>query len=204
MTDAAAAAAVKQVKGGRKGATTARRITPEIARANAKIADLERLIAAGVLSVVEAKPALERTHATREAAERAAHAGTSLVDMTKAAEEFRGWVGSLRKALGGADISQAREALRQMGGRITLRLHTERGERRALGADQTLDGKGVAAGTWQDTYYVAHFEQSVNALPLHPVLAAEWFRAAAAAIPSIGSGGTQLIVPTQHRLSLAA
>jgi len=37
---------------------------------------------------------------------------------------------------------------------------------------------------------VAHFEHSASALPLHPVLAAEWFRAAAAAIPSIGSGGT--------------
>ncbi len=69
---------------------------------------------------------------------------------------FRGWAGMLRRALGGADSSQAREALRQMGGRITLRLHTERVERRAL----------------------------------HPVLAAEWFRAAA--IPSSGSGGGSL------------
>ena len=49
-------------------------------------------------------------------------------------------------------------------------------------ADQTLDGNGIAAGTWQDRYYVAHFEQSASALPLHPVLAAEWFRAAAEAI----------------------
>ena len=62
----------------------------------------------------------------------------------------RGWAGALRRALGGADTSQAREALRQMGGRITLRLHTERGERRALRPDQTLDGKGIEAGTWQD------------------------------------------------------
>ena len=76
-----------------------------------------------------------------------------------------------------------------MGGRITLRLHTERGERRALRPDQTLDGKGIEAGTWQDRYYVAHFEQSASALPLHPVPAASWFEAAARAIPSIGSGG---------------
>lgn len=189
VTDAAAAAALKQVKGGRKGATAARRVTPEIAKANTKIADLDRLVAAGVLSSDEAGPALERARATREAGERAANDGNSVVDMTKLAEEFKGWAGMLRRALGGADISQARDALRQMGGRITLRLHTERGERRALRPDQTLDGKGIAAGTWQDRYYVAHFEQSASALPLHPVLAAEWFRATAGAIPSIGSGG---------------
>ena len=69
------------------------------------------------------------------------------------------------------------------------RLHTERGERRALRPDQTLDGNGIAAGTWQERYYVAHFEQPASALPLHPVLAASWFEAAARAIPSIGSGG---------------
>ena len=189
VTDAAAASALKQVKGGRKGATAARRVTPEIAKANAKIADLDRLVTAGVLSSGEAGPALERARATREAAERAANDGNSVVDMTKLAEEFRGWAGMLRRALRGADISQAREALRQMGGRITLRLHTERGERLALRPDQTLDGKGIAAGTWQDRYYVAHFEQSAGDLPLHPVLAAEWFRAAVGAIPSIGSGG---------------
>jgi len=57
-----------------------------------------------------------------------------------------------------------------MGERITLQLHTETGERRALRPDQTLDGKGIAAGTWQDRYYVAHFEQSPSALPLHPAL----------------------------------
>jgi hypothetical protein len=90
--------------------------------------------------------------------------------MTELAEEFRGWAGMLRRALGGADVSQTREALRQMGGRITLRLHTERGERRALRPDQTLDGKGIAAGTWEDKYYFAH---SPGELPLHPVLAAE-------------------------------
>lgn len=189
VTDAAAAAALKQVKGGRRGATAARRVTPEIAKANAKIADLDRLVAAGVLSSAEAGPALERARVTREAAERAANDGNAVVDMTKLAEEFKGWAGMLRRALGGADISQAREALRQMGGRITLRLHTESGERRALRPDQTLDGKGIAAGTWQDRYYVAHFEQSASSLPLHPVLAAEWFRVAAGAIPSIGSGG---------------
>ena len=59
----------------------------------------------------------------------------------------------------------------------------------ALRPDQTLGGKGIAAGPWQDTDYVAYFEQSASALPLHPVLAAQWFRAAAGAIPSIGSGG---------------
>lgn len=189
VTDAAAAAALKQVKGGRKGATAARRVTPEIAKANAKIADLDRLVAAGVLSSGEAGPALERARATREAVECAANDGNSVADMTKLAEEFKGWTGMLRRALGGADISQAREALRQMGGRITLRLHTERGERRALRPDQTVDGKGIAAGTWQDRYYVAHFDQSASALPLHPAFAAEWFRATAGAIPSIGSGG---------------
>lgn len=101
-------------------------------------------------------------------------------------------------------ISQAREALRQMGGRITLRLHMKRGERGALRPDQTLDGKGIEAGTWQDRYYVAHFEQSASALPLHPVLAASWFDAAATAIPSIGSGGPITLSPTVFRLSLAA
>jgi hypothetical protein len=117
--------------------------------------------------------------------------------MTKLAEEFRGWAGVLRRALRGAHISQAREALRQMGGRITLRQHMEHGERLALRPDQTLDGKGIAAGTWQDRYYVAHFEQSAGELPLHPVLAAEWFRAAAGAIPSIGSGGRISHTPTR-------
>jgi len=62
-------------------------------------------------------------------------------------------------------------------------------ERRALRPDQTLDGQGIEAGTWQARYYAARFEQSASALPLHPVLAAEWLRAAAGAIPSIGSGG---------------
>jgi len=185
VTDAAAAAALKQVKGGRKGATAARHVTPEIAKANAKIADLDRLVTAGVLSSGEAGPALERVRATREAAERAANDGNSVVDMTKLAEEFRGWAGALRRALGGADISQAREALRQMGERLALR------------PDQTLDGKGIAAGTWQDRYYVAHFEQSAGELPLHPVLAAEWFRAAVGAIPSIGSGGRISHTPTR-------
>ena len=189
VTDAAAAAALKKVKGGSKGATAARHVTPEIAKANAKIADLDRLVAAGVLSSAEAGPALARARAAREAAERAANDGSSVVDMTKLAEDFRGWAGMLRRALGGADVAQAREALRQMGGRITLRLHTERGERRALRPDQTLDGKGIAAGKWEGKFYVAHFEHSPGELPLHPVLAAEWFRAAAEAIPSIGSGG---------------
>ena len=118
--------------------------------------------------------------------------------MAKAAEEFKGWAGMLRRALGGADIPQAREALRQMGGRITLRLHTERGERRALRPDQTLDGKKIKAGKWEDTYYVAHFEHAPGELPLHPVLAAEWFRAAAE-IPSIGSGGTLYL--SRHQIS---
>ena len=37
---------------------------------------------------------------------------------------------------------------------------------------------------------MAEFAQSAEALPLHPTLAAEWFRVAVeAAIPSIGSGG---------------
>jgi len=85
-----------------------------------------------------------------------------------------------------------------MGGRITLRLHTERGERPALRPDQTLDGKGTAAGTWQETHYVAHFEHSASALPLHPVPAAEWFRAAAGAIPSIGSGGALRLFPQEE------
>jgi hypothetical protein len=111
------------------------------------------------------------------------------------------WTGALRSALGGADGSQAREALRQMGGRITLRVHTEREQRRALRLDQTLDGKGIAAGTWEDRYYVAHFEGSASALPLHPVLAAEWFRAAAAK-PSIGSGGPIRSVGTVRVMSL--
>ena len=86
-----------------------------------------------MLSLAEAGPALERARATREMAERAANDGNSVADMTKRAEEFKGWAGALRRALGGADIWQAREALRQMGGRITLRLHTERGERRHCG-----------------------------------------------------------------------
>jgi site-specific DNA recombinase len=187
VTDAAAAA-LRKVKGGRKGAASARHVTPEIAKANAKIADLDRLVAAGVLSSAEARPALERARAAREVAERGANDGDSIMDLAKVAEDFKGWAGMLRRALGGADIPQAREALRQMGGRITLRLHTERGERRALRPDQTLDGKGIAAGTWEDRYYVAHFEHSASALPLHPVLAAEWFRAAAEANHQLVAG----------------
>jgi hypothetical protein len=139
---AAAAAAVKHVKGGRKRATAARRVTPELARSNAKIADLERLIAAGALSAVEAGPALERARALRDAAERDAKDGNSVVDMTKLAEEFKGWTGALRSALGGADISQAREALRQMGGPINLRVHTERGERAGCGRIRPWTGRG--------------------------------------------------------------
>jgi hypothetical protein len=68
--------------------------------------------------------------------------------------------------------------------------------RRALRPDQTLDGKGISAGTWEDRYYLAHFEHSPGVLPLHPVLAAEWFRAAAEGIPSIGSGGASWISNT--------
>jgi len=200
VTDAAAAAALSKVKASRKGAVAARRVTPEVAKANAKLADLERLVTAGVLSAAEADPALERARAAREAAAREANDGNSVVDMTKLAEEFKGWTGALRQALGGADISQAREALRQMGGRITLRLRTERGERRALRPDETLDGKGIAAGTWQDRYYVAHFEQSASALPLHPVLAAEWFRVAAAAIQCFRAHKLQSIPGTSLTL----
>ena len=52
---------------------------------------------------------------------------------------------------------------------------------------------------------MAEFAQSAEALPLHPTLAAEWFRVAAeAAIPSIGSGGVISDPATTVRLSLAA
>jgi hypothetical protein len=40
---------------------------------------------------------------------------------------------------------------------------------------------------------MAHFEHSPGELPLHPVLAAEWFRAAAEGIPLIGRGGLSCI-----------
>jgi hypothetical protein len=80
-----------------------------------------------------------------------------------------------------------------MGGRITLRLCTAGGERwRALRPDEDMGGfvqdrkggskwrpgKGMAAGTWEERYFVAEFEQSAASLPLHPVLAASWFEAA--------------------------
>jgi hypothetical protein len=43
--------------------------------------------------------------------------------------ERREALGALRKTLGGVDVAQAREALQQMGGPITLRVRTAGGAR---------------------------------------------------------------------------
>jgi hypothetical protein len=48
---------------------------------------------------------------------------------------------------------------------------------------------GIAAGTWEDRYLVAKFTRRVGELPLHPVLTAEWFRAAGLSHQD-GSGGS--------------
>jgi hypothetical protein len=149
------------------------------------------MVAAGVMTAAEAGPAIERARAAREAAELGA-SGSNTVDLQTACDEFKGWVGKLRRALKGADVSQAREAMREIGGAIVLRPHTERGTRRALAPYETLDGKGIAAGSWEDRYLIASFTRQGSELPLHGTLAAEWFRASGAGVSSIGSGGPLL------------
>jgi len=74
--------------------------------------------------------------------------------------------------------------------------------RRALKPHETLDGKGIAAETWEERYLVASFTRTADELPLHGVFAAEWFRSVAA-VSSIGSGGvicTAPYVPKSARL----
>ena len=165
-----------------------RRTSSELVRANARLADLEKFVATGAMSAAEAAPAMERARAARVEAERAAN-GSTVVDIDAAAEEFRGWAGNLRRALGGADVSQAREAMREIGGAIVLRPHEERYTRRALRPDQTLDGKGIEAGEGVDRYLIAKFTRTKDELPLHEALSGEWFRAAGGVVSSIGSGG---------------
>lgn len=185
VVDATVAGVRSQLKAQRRPAV--RRTSSEVAKANARLADLERFVAAGVMTAAEAAPAIERARAAREAAERGAN-GSNTVDLQTACEEFKGWVGNLRRALQGADVSQAREAMRQVGGAIVVKPHTERGVRRALKPHETLDGKGIGAGTWEERYLIASFTRMAEELPLHAVFAAEWFRSVAA-VSSIGSGG---------------
>ena len=56
----------------------------------------------------------------------------------------------------------------------------------ALAQSETLDGKGIEAWTFEESYLVASFARAVDALPLHPVRAGEWFKASRI---SNGSGG---------------
>ncbi|MGC1729242.1 MAG: recombinase zinc beta ribbon domain-containing protein, partial [Steroidobacteraceae bacterium] len=181
----ATVAGVKQRRGRRS--EPVRRVNPELAKARARIADLEKMVATHVMTASEAEGPLSRARAAVEALEREGHLAP-VVDLNAMAEEFRGWAGKLRRALGGADVGLAREALRQIVGQIVLRPHTERGERRALKPHETLDGKGIAAGAWENRYLVARFTRRVGDLPLHPVLTAEWFRAAGLSHQD-GSGG---------------
>ena len=195
----ATVAGVKQRKSRRS--EPVRRANPELAQARARIANLEKLVATGDMTASEAAPTLDRARAACDALECEAHVAP-VVDMNAIAEEFRGWAGKLRRALGGADIGQAREALRQLVGEIKLRPHTERGERRAVGPDQDMGsfvqdskgrtkwdkGKGIGAGTWEDRYLVAEFTRRMSELPLHPLLAASWFEATGMSHQD-GSGG---------------
>ena len=99
------------------------------------------------------------------------------VDLRTACEEFKGWVGKLRRALKGADVSQAREAMRQIGGTIVLKPHTELRAPRTLEPHQTpLDGKGIKAGEVVGRYLVASFTRTPQELPIDAALSGEWFR----------------------------
>lgn len=185
VVDRTVSAVQAQTRAGRRAPV--RRTSPALAKVNARIADLDRMVADGILSLTEAGPALERARAARVTADREANAAP-VIDFAEMAEEFRGLAGRLRRALGGADVSQAREALRQMNGLIVLKPHTERGVARALKPEETLDGRGSPGGAWEDRYLVAHFSNAAEALPLHPFLTAEWLKATGI---SIGSGGPQ-------------
>ena len=63
--------------------------------------------------------------------------GSTVVDMEAAVEVCQGWAGKLRRALGGADVVQAREAMREIGGTIVLRPHEAR---TATGSDTRREG----------------------------------------------------------------
>lgn len=199
VVDKTVASVKSQTRAGQRGPV--RRTSPDLAKTNARIADLDRMVASGTLSLAEAGPALERARAARVAAELSANAAP-VIDFAEMAEEFRGLTGRLRRALGGADVSQAREALRQMVGPIQLKPFTERYEARALKAEETLDGKGSAGGTFEETYLVAHFDRAPGTLPLHPFLTAEWFKATGI---SSGSGGASDIdippIPLRRRIA---
>ena len=70
--------------------------------------------------------------------------------------------------LGGADVSQAGEALRQLVGGAVPKPHAERRMRRALAPHDTLNGNGIKAGTFEGSYLVASFRQAADVLPMHP------------------------------------
>src|SRR5438874_16232 len=57
----------------------------------------------------------------------------------RACEEFHGWAGKLRWALGGAGVSRAREVLRQLVGEAMPKPHAERPTRRAVAPHDVLD-----------------------------------------------------------------
>ncbi|HET9106792.1 MAG TPA: recombinase family protein [Steroidobacteraceae bacterium] len=174
---------VREELGAQRRAAPAKRSSPALAEANRRIADLERLVSLGTLSAAEALGGLERARQARAAALREVQAG----DDAKTVEEtFRGWAGRLRQALDGADVSQAREALRQVVGTIQVRPYIERTTRGALRPEETLDGEGIEAGESVERYLVARFSRCTEELPLHPVLTAEWMRQTGI---SFGSGG---------------
>jgi hypothetical protein len=88
-------------------------------------------------------------------------------ELARAADEYRGWAGRLRKALGGADVNEAREALRQVVGKVRL----------------------VPVNDGFEDFLVARYDNAE--IPLHKFLTAEWLTATGVDLGgrSIGSGG---------------
>jgi len=84
----------------------------------------------------------------------------------RACEEFHGWAGKLRWALGGAGVSRAREVLRQLVGEAMPKPHAERPTRRAVAPHDVLDGNRIKAGTFEGSYLVADFRQAADVLPV--------------------------------------
>src|SRR5256886_6771925 len=98
--------------------------------------------------------------------ERHAQGAATVVDMNELAEEFHGWAGKRRWALGGAGVSRAREVLRQLVGEAMLKPHAERRTRRAVAPHDVLDGNRIKAGTFEGSYLVADFRQAADVLPV--------------------------------------